>query len=79
LESLAHRLVLQESLGDALAGALVEHLGARAAGVVLEARHGCLSQRGERQTGARVVTHAFAGRWTLYPEERAEFLGALAR
>ncbi|MBI5517629.1 MAG: GTP cyclohydrolase I FolE [Deltaproteobacteria bacterium] len=79
LEALAHRLVLQETLGEQLAGSLVEHLGARAAGAVLEARHGCLSQRGERQTGATVVTHAFAGRWAAHPDERAEFLGAVAR
>ncbi len=78
VECLAHRLVLQESLGRQIAEALVEHLGARAAGVVLEGRHACLALRGERQSSARVVTSAFAGAWSDDVGARREFLDAVA-
>ncbi|MDB4930770.1 MAG: cyclohydrolase [Myxococcaceae bacterium] len=79
VECFAHRLVLQETLGRQVADALVEHLGARAAGVVLEGRHACLSQRGERQAAALVVTQSFAGRWADDVAARREFLDAAAR
>jgi NADPH-dependent 7-cyano-7-deazaguanine reductase QueF len=58
VEAFSRRLVLQEALGRQVAEALVTHLGARAAGVALDAAHACLSTCGERQGGARVVTHA---------------------
>lgn len=79
VECFAHRLVLQETLGRQVAEALVDHLGARAAGVVIEGRHACLSQRGERQADGVVVTHAFAGRWSDEPAARREFLDAVAQ
>lgn len=78
VEVLAHRLVLQEVLGEGIAGALATHLGARAAGVVLDATHTCLSLRGARQAEARVVTHAFAGAWANDVVARSEFLQAVA-
>lgn len=77
VEALAHRLVLQETLGAQVADALVAHLGARAAGVVLVARHACLSLRGERQGDAAVVTQSFAGAWRDDATARAEFLLAV--
>lgn len=78
VEAFAHRMVLQETLGRQIAEALVVHLGARAAGVALDAQHACLSARGERQVGARVVTHAFAGAWSADPLARNEFFAAIA-
>jgi GTP cyclohydrolase I len=78
LDAYARRLVLQETLGQQVADALVRHLGARAAGVVLDAQHACLSSRGERQARARVRTHAFAGEWAHDPASRAEFFAATA-
>jgi GTP cyclohydrolase I len=76
IECFAHRLVLQETLGRQVAEALVEHLGARAAGVVLEGRHACLSLRGERQSEGVVVTQSFAGLWADDMTARREFLDA---
>ena len=79
VEVLAHRMVLQETLGRTVADALVEHLGARDAGVVLEARHACLSLRGERQAEATVVTQSFAGVWRDDLAARREFLFCVER
>lgn len=53
VEAFAHRMVLQEALGQQVADALVTHLGARAAGVVLDARH--------RSRGPRRATAGRAG------------------
>ena len=75
VHALAHRLVLQESLGAQIATALVQHLGARAAGVHLRARHQCLAMRGERRANAALTTVAWAGQWT--ESERTVFVNAV--
>ncbi len=78
VDALAHRLVLQEDLAQQIADALVEHLGARGAGCVLEAEHLCLTVRGERRSGARVHAEAYAGELARQGAERRRFLGAFA-
>lgn len=60
----ARRLVLQEDLGQAIVDSLVTHLGARAAGVVVELRPSCVTARGSRQHGVSATTIAFAGEAT---------------
>lgn len=61
VDCLAHRLVLQEALAADLAHALVDVLGAKGAGVVLEAEQSCMTLRGERQAGSRTWVDASAG------------------
>ncbi len=78
VEAFAHRLVLQESLGQQIADALREHLSARGAGVTIRGTHACLSARGPTQRDASVITHAFAGSMTAPGEDRAEYFRALA-
>ncbi|MGF1464645.1 MAG: GTP cyclohydrolase I [Sandaracinaceae bacterium] len=78
VDAFAHRLVLQEDLGQCIADALVAHLDAYGAGVVLDLAPTCMTARGERRHGARAVTTAFAGSAAVDPSERAEFLSALA-
>jgi GTP cyclohydrolase IA len=58
LDTLAHRLVLQETLAREVARALAEELGSPATACVLEAHQACLRVRGEEQSDA--VTHAEA-------------------
>ena len=57
----ARRLVLQEDIGERVAKALVEHLGARGALCRLSMMHTCLVARGERKHDAVVETLALAG------------------
>ncbi len=57
----ARRLSLQESLGESVVQALVEHGGARAAYCEVRLLHGCLVARGSRQVGAELVTTARRG------------------
>lgn len=79
VDTLAHRLVLQEDLASGVTRALREHLGARGAGCVVEAEHLCLSARGERQAGARAHAEAFAGALAREGGPRQRFLAAIAR
>lgn len=57
----ARRLSLQESIGEQVVQALVEHGGARAAYCEIRLVHGCLVARGSRQAGAELVTTARRG------------------
>ena len=73
VEALAHRLVLQEDLGEQIVAALMRHLGARGAACRLEAEHTCLRLRGEKQTSAVTHTEALAGRFLRDPILRRTF------
>jgi GTP cyclohydrolase I len=61
VDAFAHRLTLQEDVGRDVARALVEHLSARAAGVMMRLHHPCLALHGEKKREATVRTFAFAG------------------
>jgi len=74
VDCFAHRLVLEEDLAEAVAGALGEHLGARGAAVVLDAEQSCLSVRGERRRLARAHAQCFTGEMGRSPSLQARFL-----
>lgn len=77
VECYTRRLALQEDIGRAIAQALVEHLGAEGAGVVVDLAPSCLLARGERPHGAHVVSTAFAGRCAHDALARQELLLSL--
>lgn len=77
VQCFGQRLVLQETLAQQVADALVQTLGARGAGCVARLSPTCLTARGERKHGADVVTVATAGRFQQDAAARAEFLAAL--
>lgn len=57
----AKRPQVQERLTTQIADAIMEHLGAQGALVVLECEHLCMSMRGVRKPGARTITSAVRG------------------
>jgi GTP cyclohydrolase I len=57
----ARRPQLQERIGSQIAEALVGELGARGAGVVIEASHMCMQMRGAAKNRSDTVTSAFRG------------------
>jgi GTP cyclohydrolase I len=61
VDAFSRRLVLQEEVGDRVAHALVEHLGARGALCRLSMMHTCLVARGERKHDARIDSLTLAG------------------
>lgn len=73
----ARRLILQEDLGQAVADALVTHLGARGAGCMVDLSPTCLTMRGGRHHGARAVTTAFAGTLLDDASEKQRFWASL--
>jgi GTP cyclohydrolase I len=61
LDVLAHRLTLQEEIGERVAEVLAVELGARWVACRLVLHHACVSARGERKHGAVAETVAFVG------------------
>jgi len=73
VEHFAARPQTQERLTRQVADALIENLGPRGAGVVLEAENSCMTLRGARAIGAKTVTSAMHGTLRDDPRARAEF------
>lgn len=78
VDAFARRLTLQESIGENVVNALVEHAGALGAYCELRLSHTCLSARGARQSEAELVTVARAGE-LRDPGRSAELQLALTR
>lgn len=73
---LAERPQVQERLGEQIAQTLEEGLAPKGVLVVLEARHGCVSDRGVREEDAVTVTIASRGELSD-PAARAEIIALL--
>ena len=73
VEHFAARPQTQERLTKQVADCLTVHLRPRGAGVLLEAEHSCMTLRGVRAHGAKIVTSALAGTLRTDARSRAEF------
>jgi GTP cyclohydrolase I len=73
VDCFARRLQIQERMTQQIADALMVHLQARGAAVLVAGTHGCMACRGVRKEGARMVTMAFEGDFRT-PERRSELL-----
>jgi GTP cyclohydrolase I len=78
VECFAHRLTLQERITHQIADALMRHLPARGAAVVLEAEQLCLALPGEKHDHSRVVTSVFLGEAGERPDLRARLFAAVS-
>jgi GTP cyclohydrolase I len=70
--------IMQEELTHAVAEALQTHLDAKAVGVVITGRHGCMNLRGVHTDGD-VVTSCMKGQFLLNPSARDEFFRIIGR
>lgn len=61
VDCLSRRLQLQEGLTREIADALQRELAPSGAACVVEASHTCMTVRGSRKAGSRIVTAAFTG------------------
>jgi GTP cyclohydrolase I len=77
VEILARRPQLQERLTGQIADTVLEALEAQGVGVVIEAEHLCMTMRGIRKPGSRLVTSANRGIFRTQPATRAEFFSIL--
>ncbi len=74
VEIFARRPQVQERLTTQLAECIERVLGARGVGVVIEAEHLCMTARGVRKPGSRMVTSAMRGVFRSDSQSRLEFL-----
>lgn len=74
VEVYARRPQVQERLTGQIADSIEVALNARGVGVVIEAEHLCMTARGVRKPGARMVTSALRGRLREDVNSRQEFL-----
>jgi GTP cyclohydrolase I len=79
VDCFAHRLTLQERITHQIAAALMQHLGARGAGVVLESEQLCLALPGDKHDSSTVTTSAFLGQAAERPDVRARLFAAVQR
>ena len=74
VEGYARRPQLQERLTGQVADAMMEVLQPDGVAVVIEAEHLCMTQRGVRKPGSRMVTSATRGLFRQNQPTRSEFL-----
>ena len=74
IDAVARRLQLQERMTARIADLLMEELNPDGVAVAVEAEHLCMTMRGIKKPGARMVTSAMRGSFQSQVETRAEFL-----
>ena len=79
LDCFAHRLEVQETVTKQVAEALMTHLEVQGAATFLESEQTCMTLRGVKRLGTRIVTSHFAGVFETRPDLRTEFLRSLGK
>lgn len=74
VEIYARRPQVQERLTSQIADCLQDVLGAKGVGVVIEAEHQCMTSRGIRKPGSKMVTSGMRGKFREDEKTREEFL-----
>jgi GTP cyclohydrolase IA len=77
VEAYARRPQVQERLTAQIADTLMEGLQPKGTAVVIQAEHTCLTMRGIKKPGAKMVTSAVRGIFKDHPPTRAEFQAIL--
>ena len=78
-ELYARRLQVQERLTKQIATAIMEVIRPLGVGVVVEAKHMCMTMRGVEKTSAATVTSSMLGCFQSDPRTRSEFFSLLGR
>ena len=74
VEIFARRPQVQERLSSQIADCVEDVLGAKGVGVVVQAEHLCMTARGVRKPGSKMVTSAMRGKFKDEENTRQEFL-----
>jgi GTP cyclohydrolase I len=75
----ARRLQLQERLTEQISKVVMEEVGAKGVGVMVEARHLCMMMRGVEKQNSTMVTSSVLGVFRDNLATREEFLNLVAR
>ena len=78
VDALARRPQLQERLTGQVADTLMRALKPDGVAVALEAEHLCMTMRGVKKPGSRMVTSAMRGTFQTQPDTRSEFLALVS-
>lgn len=74
LDCFSHRLEVQETITRQVAEGLVDYLDAKGAAAVLESEQTCMTVRGVKRRGTRIVTTHFSGVFGSRADLRSDFL-----
>ena len=74
----ARRLQLQERLTEQISQQVMELVGAKGVGVMIEARHLCMMMRGVEKQNSVMITSSVLGTFRESTATREEFLGLVA-
>ncbi len=75
----ARRLQLQERLTEEISRVVMDEVGARGVGVMIEARHLCMMMRGVEKQNSTMVTSSVLGIFREHLATREEFLSLVRR
>jgi GTP cyclohydrolase I len=75
----ARRLQLQERLTEQISQAVMDTIGARGVGVLIEARHLCMMMRGVEKQNSTMVTSSVLGVFREHLATREEFLTLIGK
>ena len=70
----ARRLQIQEALTEQISQAIMDSIGARGVGVMIEARHLCMMMRGVEKQNSVMITSSVVGEFRDSVATREEFL-----
>ena len=79
VDMFARRLQLQERLTEQISKVVMEEIGAKGVGVMIEARHLCMMMRGVEKQNSTMVTSSVLGVFRDHLATREEFLALLGR
>ncbi|HVF65647.1 MAG TPA: GTP cyclohydrolase I FolE [Casimicrobiaceae bacterium] len=78
VDTFARRLQLQERLTEQISHVIMERIGAKGVGVMMEARHLCMMMRGVEKQNSVMVTSSVLGTFRESQATREEFLSLIA-
>jgi GTP cyclohydrolase I len=79
VDMFARRLQLQERLTEEISQVVMEEVGAKGVGVMMEARHLCMMMRGVEKQNSTMVTSSVLGVFRDHLATREEFLSLVKR
>ncbi|MDO4674357.1 GTP cyclohydrolase I FolE [Campylobacter sp.] len=77
VEIFSRRLQIQEQLTEQIAQALMDNVGAKGVGVVIQARHLCVEMRGVQKVNSTTSTSALRGLFLKNEKTRREFFSLI--
>ena len=77
VECFGKRLQIQEHLTDQIVDSIMEYLQPQGAGVIITAKHLCMSSRGVKNATSEMVTSAMRGKFKTQSQTREEFLSLI--